>query len=406
MEDPAALSPLILLVGAVVVASTVVRAALNRIGAPALVGYLLLGLGLRLFNDHGFDFGAVGREVLGFLAIAGVIVLLFRVGLESKLTGLLDQLRSASVIWVGNVALSGLAGYVAARYLLSLELIPSVLVGVALTATSVGIPSEVWHEAQAIDTPAGQRFLDVAELDDITGIFMLALLAAVLPVLNEGGPAPQLATDLARQTGWLLLKLAGFVGVCLLFSRYGEQRCTRLFEGLHAAPDPVLPVVGMGFIIAAAAALLGFSAAIGAFFAGLAFSRDPDSVKFDASIGSLHALFTPFFFVNIGFSLDPAVLGSATTIGGLLLVAAVVGKLLGAGLPARLSVGWAGALILGVSMVPRAEICMLIMHRARAMGPWAAPPRVYAGMVVVCAITCVVAPWVLRPLLRRRNDAS
>jgi Kef-type K+ transport system membrane component KefB len=46
----------------------------------------------------------------------------------------------------------------------------------------------------------------------------------------------------------------------------------------------MIMVAGIGFIIAALAGLLGFSIAIGAFFAGLIYSRDPQAVKMEASI--------------------------------------------------------------------------------------------------------------------------
>ena len=46
-------------------------------------------------------------------------------------------------------------------------------------------------------------------------------------------------------------------------------------------------VAGIGFIVAALAGMLGFPPAIGAFFAGLIFSRDKDALKIDASYDTL-----------------------------------------------------------------------------------------------------------------------
>jgi Kef-type K+ transport system membrane component KefB len=59
-------------------------------------------------------------------------------------------------------------------------------------------------------------------------------------------------------------------------------------------------VAGISFLIAALAGLLGFSVAIGAFFAGLVFSRDPDSVKLDGLFDTFYEIFVPFFFIGIG----------------------------------------------------------------------------------------------------------
>jgi Kef-type K+ transport system membrane component KefB len=388
-----------LLFGLVVILALLAKAGLRRLRVPPLLAYLALGVLLRALDERFGLLGDHGRDVLGFLASLGVIALLFRVGLESDVPGLLRHLRSASLIWCGNIVLSAAAGYVAARYLLGFELVPSLVIATALTATSVGIPAQVWREADALGTDHGERFLDVAELDDMSGVVLMALLFAVLPVLR-GGQAGSLGPALAREAGLFAARLIPFAAGCVLFSRYLERRYTRLIRRFEPEPDPMLIVVGTGVIIAALAGLLGFSVAIGAFLAGLAFSRDPKRVKVDASFTPLYDLLTPFFFVGVGLAIEPGLLTDALEPGAVLLAAAVIGKLAGTVGPALICAGWLGATALGVSMIPRAEITMLIMHRARAMGSDVAPPAAYAGMVAVSAVTCLLAPPILIRLLR------
>jgi len=388
---------LVLIVGGLLVTALLAKAGLRRIGLPPLVAYLVLGVALRAADD---SFGILtdeGSRVFAFLATLGVITLLFRVGLESDVPGLVHQLRSATVIWLGNVVFSAAAGYAAARYLLGFDAVSSVVVATAMTATSVGIPARVWQDADALDTKEGQRFLDVAELDDLSGVVFMALLFAVLPVLQQkdaGGVAPVVA----REAGLFFLKIAAFSGACVLFSRYAEERCTRFIRRIETGPDPMLVVVGLGLLVAALAGLLGFSVAIGAFFAGLVFSRDPQCVKVDASFSPLYDLFAPFFFIGVGLELDPGLGLAAMSVGGVLLLAATAGKLLGSTGPASLFASRRAAVALGVSMTPRAEIAMLIMHRA--LGAGVVPPVAYAGMVFVAAGTCLAAPPVLAWMLR------
>ncbi|MEK9661787.1 MAG: cation:proton antiporter [Alphaproteobacteria bacterium] len=205
--------------------------------------------------------------------------------------------------------------------------------------------------------------------------------------------------------GEFLLKLAAFAAFCLLFARYIEGPMTRFFSSLRPSPDPLLPVVGATFVIAAFAGWLGFSLAVGALFAGLLFSRDPRAVRVDASFSSIYDLFTPFFFINIGLALDPAHLKlTGFGIAGLLLGVAIVGKVAGAALPARflsdsLRLGWHGAILIGVSMVPRAEIAMVVMSEGRRLGDWAVPPELFSAMVVVVVATSIVAPLLIAPML-------
>ena len=75
-------------------------------------------------------------------------------------------------------------------------------------------------------------------------------------------------------------------------------------------------IAGFGLIIAALAELLGLSVAIGAFFAGLIFSRDPETVKLDTPFGTLYGFFTPFFFLLVLSHPHPAL--SCQDRGGLL----------------------------------------------------------------------------------------
>ena len=76
-------------VGAVVVAAIYIRELLNRIGVPALVGYLVLGLALSAGNREFALFNGEALHVFEFLGGIGVFCLLFRVGLESNVDKLL-----------------------------------------------------------------------------------------------------------------------------------------------------------------------------------------------------------------------------------------------------------------------------------------------------------------------------
>ena len=94
--------------------------------------------------------------------------------------------------------------------------------------------------------------------------------------------------------GELLFKLTLFGGASLLFAWYVERPMTPLFDRLLAGEGTMLVVVGVGIIVAALAGLLGFSAAVGAFFAGLIFSRDPHATECMNTFRPLHDLLAPF----------------------------------------------------------------------------------------------------------------
>ncbi|MFP4655912.1 MAG: cation:proton antiporter [Methanohalobium sp.] len=243
----------------------------------------------------------------------------------------------------------------------SAELIQSLFVAVALTATSVGVTVSIWQEANLLNSHHGEILLDVAELDDISGIILMALLFAVAPVLKDGSISAVLPV-LPGVLGLFILKLIAFIGFCIFFSRYLEAHITRFFEKVQVGKGTLLVILGIGMVVAAMAEMLGFSVAIGAFFAGLIFSRDPDSVKFDGSFEPLYDLFMPFFFVGIGLQINPEVITGSLIPVIILLLVAFAGKFVGHGAIAYFVTGSSSALVLGTSMIPRAEIALIVMQ--------------------------------------------
>jgi Kef-type K+ transport system membrane component KefB len=400
MTDTGNLSTIILLLGLSIILVIISRIGLKKIRIPSLVGFILLGFILRTGNEVFGYLANGGMEIFDFLAKVGLITLLFQIGLETNVAGLVSQLKRASFIWVGNVAVNWTLGFVAAYYLLHLGAIPSVFIGTALTATSVGIPVGVWRENKAINSPRGQLLIDVAEMDDISGIIAMVVLFAIAPALRHGSSGLAMS-ELPRTIGIVLLKFIIFGTLCYLFSRFLEARVTGFFKRIKSSPNPILVVAGVGIVLASLAGMLGFSLAVGGFFSGLAFSRDPRSVKIESSFETISALFSPFFFIGIGLEVTPQSVVSGFDLGLILLLAAVLGKLIGDGLPTLLMAGWVSTVLIAISMVPRAEITMIIMKQGLEYGDWAVTQRIYTGLVFVSIISCILPPIFIRKYLKK-----
>ena len=388
----------ILVIGLVTLGSLFLRALASRVSLPATVGYLVMGLMLRWQNEIHDYLTYEGIWTLELLGEIGVVFLLFKVGLESNFQGLIKQLPNAVWIWIWNVGLSGVLGFIAARYWLDCGLIPSLFVATALTATSIGVSLSVWEEAGRLRTEMGELVTDAAELDDLSTVALLVLLFAVVPILEAGGTLREIERGLALALGVLVAKGFVFAGVCFLFARYLEKPVGAYFSR-HS--DPVIFLAGSGLLISAFAGWLGFSAAIGGLFAGMIFSRDPVTVKKEASFEPIHELFKPFFFVAIGFQLNPAVLHSVSGAALTLLLVAVIGKVAGAALPAGRRMGWFAAGALGASMVPRAEIAMVVAQSGNSANPPILSDEIYASLVLVCLATCLLTPPILQWQLAR-----
>jgi Kef-type K+ transport system membrane component KefB len=392
----------IALIGAVMVLSIVLRRGLERFHLPAMAGFIVLGLALSA-ADRSFGFLTPAmREDFDLLSRLGLVVLLFKVGLESDLGLLLRQLRNAAIVWVPDVGVStALAGGVMAL-VAGYDLLAALYAAVAFSATSIGVSTAVWEQAGRLRTSEASLLLDVAELDDVSAVVLMSLLFAVAPLLGQSADGG-LWSQVAVTIGWQLALLVAFCLGCLGFSRYAEVRLTGWFKKLDESLGPVVFATGTALLIAAVADMLGFSLAIGALFAGLAFSRDPVEGEIDHAFSHIFALLSPFFFVGIGLAVDISVLGGAFGLGALLLLVAVLGKLLGAGVSAGLLTSHRAGLLIGFSMIPRAEIFLIVMLHGVTMQPQAVPQPLYAAAVFTSLATCILGPLAVQWLMRRET---
>jgi len=393
-------------VGVLLIGALLVRWGMQRFSLPAVVGFLALGIALAWVSGDNSILGPESKSVLEFLGAVGVIVLLFRAGVESNLHELLTQLPKAAVVWLPNMILSGVPAFFVAFNLLNFGLVPSLFVAVAMTATSVGVSVAVWEETNNLQTADGELLLDTAELDDISGVALMALLFSIAPALRtlQSGSATAgngLATELFSIGGMFLLKLLVFVAIILLLGKYLERLLAHAVEKVDSKPTVLVFALALGLVIAGAAGLVGLSLPVGALFAGLLLSRHRQSYGIEPFYQSVYALFVPFFFINIGYKINPAIFASALGVGVVLVAIAVIGKIAGTAAAAWRFTNASGVVLIGVSMIPRAEITMVVIERGRQLGDWAMPPDLYAAMVLVSAVTCLGASLFLHWGLRR-----
>lgn len=390
---------LLIVLGLMLIIIPVIKASFEKKGLPALVGFIFLGLLTRLIDFY-FPFITVNLQTsINFLAQIGIFILLFHVGLKSNIKGLIKKLPDASLIWISDVVFNFFLGYLASRYLINLPVISSLVIATALSATSVVVSSVVWKEKGKLNTSSGQLLIDIAELDDLSGVLLFAVLLSIIPVIQ--GSSTDIFSVVSTTISITTLKLVIFIGFCYLFAHYVESTFTQ-FNCKWSDPKMglTISVLGVGLAIAAIAGYLGFSLAIGALFAGLAFSRDPHTVHTDTRSLMLYEFFTPFFFINIGMQINPTTVTNSISLAASLFIIAITGKIISVSFPALRKLPKRNALLLGVSMVPRAEITILIIYQASLYGEYIVTPEIYAAVVFVVISTSIVSPIVIRKLMK------
>ena len=384
-------------IGILFLAILLVRLFLPRRWCPPMLAFLLIGIAAgsvanRTLSANDTSFGSI----ISVLGEAGLIMLLFKVGMNADLKGLRKQLPNAAWIWLWNVLISGVFGYIAAALILQLDTLSSLFIAIAFTATSVGVTVSLWSDAGKLNTNQGTLLIDIAELDDLSTICLVALLVALIPLYQRGvAIAP---SEIAFTLGHIVALLMGFAVCAWFFSIYLEPHLTRQIKRFSRDHELVVFMLAFSFIVAAFAELAGLSLAIGAFIAGLAFSRDLSVLQEQPVLNGLYDFLTPFFFISLGMLIDISNLQGLLWPALVLVVFAVSGKIAGVMLPAWPRLGLGAALLLGVSMVPRMEIAMVVMQKGLSAG---ISSTIFSAMILTSFATVLITMLGLPLLLRR-----
>jgi Kef-type K+ transport system membrane component KefB len=102
----------ILLLGFALIIIILIKVLFGKTVLPTLIGFILFGFLIRFTDSQWTFLSEQSQNIFSFFSKLGVIVLLFRIGLESDLKGLLGQLRRASLVWIAGITVNGLLGYV------------------------------------------------------------------------------------------------------------------------------------------------------------------------------------------------------------------------------------------------------------------------------------------------------
>ena len=349
------------------------------------------------------------NTVLKLLAELGIILLLFEVGLESQIDKLLNSGSKAVTIALSGFVLPFVLGFISSYWLFELPLMVSMFIGGTLTATSIGITVRVLSDLNKHNSPEGQIVLGAAVIDDLLGVFLLA-------VIYEFSTSGQVD----------FINIASIVFYVSLFFLLGPVIAKLIAPVIkhyqHRTDIPgLLPttLVAMVLLFAYLAHLSGAPDLLGGFVAGIALSRrfflplgsfikaDPDFThQVHSQMKPIIQLFTPIFFVMVGLSLDLTAVDwssvfiwifSLTT-----LLIAISGKILGSFLIKEKN---STRLAIGMAMVPRGEVGLIFAEIGRTSGIF--NDTIYAGMILVIAYTTITSPiWIkhyYRQMDKRNN---
>jgi Kef-type K+ transport system membrane component KefB len=362
-----------------------------KINQSAVVGVILAGI-------------VVGPSVLGVVTVTdlvsslgrlGAVVLLFTIGLHFKLKDIANI--KYFVIALFGILLPWVAGFYMAK-LFDFGYGGSIFVGTALTATSIAITANVLKEMGKLDTDAARAIIGAAIIDDV-----LSLLALSVSEQIVSGTV---------SVSFVFITLGKAVGFLVLGTILGMTMVKRIVTWIDSTswcdkyPESIFILAMMvAFLYSMIAELVGLSAIIGSFLAGVSLAgiNLRHGAVFRDGAEHLQIIFASIFFISLGVLLDFHIITSSLLWFILALTAvAILTKVLGCGIPALLQrMSLRDSLTIGVGMVPRGEVAMIVALIGLSQG--LIEQDTYAALILMSLLTTIIPPVVLRNWLFRKG---
>jgi Kef-type K+ transport system membrane component KefB len=345
----------------------------RKIGQPLAVGEILAGillgpsaLGLIWPADWPVLFPRETQQSLQLLGKLGLILLLFQVGMEFDYGHLRSRSKTVTAVSLTGIIMPFLCGIAIGPWL-HREFAPTLpafgfklFLCIALSISALPIMGRILLEMKLERTVIGAMGISAAAIDDVVGWILLALATALV---TSGFDGLALLRQVIGVLGFFLV-LQKVVGPLLCHwwrrsvAKHGAGRMSTSFLTL-------LLVVLFGCCLVSNR--LGVFAIFGAFLLGVSLHQQVDLVKAwrDRFSDFVIVAMVPIFFTNTGLNTE---IGSLKTplawVGcGVVLLAAVVGKLGGCFIGARITgQPWREAACIASLMNTRALMALVAIN--------------------------------------------
>lgn len=329
----------------------------------------------------------------------GVIVLMFTAGLQTDVKEMKKSGKASFIIALIGVIFPLIGGYAVAA-IFNKTMLPgvnaslflqNVFIGVILTATSVSITVETLNEIGALNTHAGNAILGAAVIDDVLGIICLTIVTS--------------ATDKSVNLAFVLLKIVAFFAFAALAGYLFYLLYTRVIE---QGNKDLRRYVIMAFVFClllsyCAEKFFGVADITGAYIAGMILSNTKSTKYITSRFDTVsYALLSPMFFASIGIEVTlPKMTSSIIWFAILLMVVAVITKILGCGLGAKLCrYSNKESIQIGCGMISRGEVALIVANKGLAL-KMISP--VFLGPVILTVIVTTILTPILLKIVFKKN---
>jgi CPA2 family monovalent cation:H+ antiporter-2 len=263
----------------------------QRIGHPALIGYLLIGL---LFGPFGL--GIIKDDIASKTSEIGIVLLLFLLGLEFSPKRLKSFGIKPYLEGLFQISLTVIISIFVFHFVMHKNINESWIIGSAIALSSTAAVLKFLIDRGEIDSQHGRIAVGILLVQDIAVIILLIILNSV--------SASASVVSLILSFGITLLKTCLLI-ITIWLSFYLISRFILSHRGFYQTREHL---VILAIIIALGSALLahrfGLSATLGSFIAGLLIAENRIAHQLKGDIVPIQSIFLVIFFTSIGMMAD------------------------------------------------------------------------------------------------------
>ena len=363
-------------------ASVLVLALARRIGMPAILGYLIVGIVLGPFAFEVLPNSAQTQAI----AQIGVVFLLFTLGLEFSFPRMVAMRREVFGLGSAQTIAVGAAGTLA-THAIGVTWPSAIVVGGALAMCSTAIVLQQLGDQDELNRTHGRLSFAVLLFQDLAFVPLLAL--ATVQTQGHSGSGAALLLRLVA-LGLLALVAVLAIGRWLLRPV--------LYEIAHSRLRELFTLTALLIVLTAAwiTQRLGLSMALGAFLAGMLLAETEYRHQIDAVIRPFRELLLGLFFITVGMLLDLKVLFADFPRIVALLMLLIAAKALLSALTTRMfGVDRFKSLRTGLVLAGGGEFGVALLT-IMARGPDLIPARPTQLLLAVVVLGMIVSPVIIR----------
>jgi CPA2 family monovalent cation:H+ antiporter-2 len=363
-------------------ASVLVLAVARRIGMPAILGYLVVGIALGPFALAVLPNGAQTQAI----AQIGVVFLLFTLGLEFSFPRMVAMRREVFGLGSAQTIVVGGAGALA-THAIGVAWPSAIVVGGALAMCSTAIVLQQLSDQDELNRTHGRLSFAVLLFQDLAFVPLLALATVQTQGHSESG-----AALLLRLVALGLLALVAVLAIGRWLLR------PLLYEIAHSRLRELFTLTALLIVLTAAwvTQLLGLSMALGAFLAGMLLAETEYRHQIDAVIRPFRELLLGLFFITVGMLLDlKELFGDFPRIVGLLALLILSKTLLSALTTRVFGIDRFKSLRTGLVLAGGGEFGVALLT-ILARAPGLIPARPTQLLLAVVVLGMIVSPVIIR----------